>query len=410
MAEPNPPNPQVRFSLAPGRLDADVIDYSTKAGKKFWKSSTEPLDQKFDGSAETVDGFLEQVKATVFERGWESINEIQEDGYAFIFWIDRYAEYSIERLRAAAAQYVNAQGRGAQDSFAMYTFLYKSLDTKFFQRVSHHKDKYTINGRGVGPLFLKTILTVVHHDLASLGPLIRKQIVALPQYIGTVGYNIDKFNEHVTELLNKLEARGEPEERETIINSLFEAYAMVPDKQFLGYLERKRDPFDEGTVKYNPRELMDLVLAKYTTLVMKEEWLKFAPTDAEQVTALHAKVDAIDKRTMKFEDKKQKGKPKAQNDKGKGKRDKGKKDGKGKDAWKTRKTADKITRDGKTYFWCPHHGAYGLHKPNDCRLGKQQQQQQQQQQADKKNDAPKSELNDAARSALALVHQDDDYE
>jgi hypothetical protein len=169
------------WPLAHGRLDPDVIDYSIKSGKKFWKSSTEPLDQEFAGSAETIDGFLQQVKATVFERGWESINEIQEDGYAFVFWIDRCAEYSIKRLRAAAAQYVNAQGQGAQDSFAMFTFLYKSLDTKFFQRVSHHKDKYTINGRGVGPLFLKTILTVVHHDLASLSQLIRKQIVALPQ-------------------------------------------------------------------------------------------------------------------------------------------------------------------------------------------------------------------------------------
>jgi hypothetical protein len=96
---------------------------------------------------------------------------------------------------------------------------------------------------------------------------------------------------------------------------------MVPDKQFLGYLERKRDPFEEGTVKFKEGELMDLVLAKYTTLVMKEEWLKFAPTDDEQVTALHVKVDAIDKRTMKFKDKKQKGKSKAVNDKGNCKRD-----------------------------------------------------------------------------------------
>jgi hypothetical protein len=125
MADQNPPNPipQVRFSLAPGSLDADVIDYLTKSGKKFWKSSKESLDQKFAGSAETVDGFLQQVKATVFERGWESINEIQEDGYVFVFWIDRCAEYSINRLRTAAAQYVNAQGRGAQDSFAMFTLL-----------------------------------------------------------------------------------------------------------------------------------------------------------------------------------------------------------------------------------------------------------------------------------------------
>jgi hypothetical protein len=114
---------------------------------------------------------------------------------------------------------------------------------------------------------------------------------------------------------------------------------MVADKQFLGYLERKRDPFEEGTVKYKPRELMDLVLAKYTTLIMKEEWLKFAPTDAEQVSSprqsrRHQQED------HEVRGQKQKSKPKAQNDKGNCKRDKGKQDGKGKDAWKTRKTTD----------------------------------------------------------------------
>jgi hypothetical protein len=41
-------------------------------------------------------------------------------------------------------------------------------------------------------------------------------------------------------------------------------------------------------------------------------------------------------------------------------------------AWKTKKTEDVITRkddkSGKTttYYWCPHHGYYMVHKPADC--------------------------------------------
>jgi hypothetical protein len=74
--------------------------------------------------------------------------------------------------------------------------------------------------------------------------------------------------------------------------------------------------------------------------------------------------------------------------------------------WKTKKTKDVITRkddkSGKTttYYWCPHHGYYTVHKPADCSKA----------QADNKPAAAQANaavVQDAVRTALEALQADE---
>jgi hypothetical protein len=113
-------------------------------------------------------GFLKPVQAAVMERGWTEINMIPKtDRGPAELWIPSYTSYSAEQIRAHVLTYVGGQTRRAQDSFAMYTFLQKSLKPTYFATVATtaNEELYLINDKGARVLFLKVIIMDVHHDL-----------------------------------------------------------------------------------------------------------------------------------------------------------------------------------------------------------------------------------------------------
>jgi hypothetical protein len=103
--------------------------------------------------------------------------------------------------------YIQGQTHGAQDSFAMYTFLQKSLEPSYFATLAMaaNKELYLINGQGAGILFLKVIIMDVHHDLRGKASTICQRLMALPKYIVEVKYevkyDIKAFNDHVASQL-----------------------------------------------------------------------------------------------------------------------------------------------------------------------------------------------------------------
>ena len=78
--------------------------------------------------------------------------------------------------------------------------------------------------------------------------------------------------------------------------------------------------------------------------------------------------------------------------------------------WRTKKGKDKVEKDGKTWWWCPHHkregyfdGLYMPHKPCDHDKWAENKKKWKDKRNDKKgNDSGKSKLNlsDALKSAL----------
>jgi hypothetical protein len=185
------------------------IDMNSSIGIKIFQEATKPLDEKFDGSATKVQGFLKSVEEEVTKRGWSSINKVPKNG-ALVNWIPMYAQFTIEELKAHVLTYVGQPTRDAQNSFAMYQFLRTSLDPSYFAHLAGScSADYTVNGEGSGVLLLKAILTDVHHDLKGKGSAIRDQLIALPKYMVEVKYDLKAFNDEVNKLMNELEARGE---------------------------------------------------------------------------------------------------------------------------------------------------------------------------------------------------------
>jgi hypothetical protein len=155
------------FALAPGLVPVPAIDMLTLDGIKVYNASTEPLEPQFDGAPGKILGFLKQVQSAIVECGWTNINTVHKVDGTTKLWIPNYASHSMETLRAHILTYVNGQTHQAQDSFAMYTCLQKSLEPSYFatKATAANEEHYIINGQGVGVLFLKTIIKDVHHDL-----------------------------------------------------------------------------------------------------------------------------------------------------------------------------------------------------------------------------------------------------
>jgi hypothetical protein len=365
--------PQGAFGLAPGMGSNEVVDINSSTGIKIWQEASKPLDEKFDGSEAKVFGFVKAVQKEVVKRGWTQINTIPKDGQ-LVNWIPIYAQFTLAELKAHVLTYVGQQSRQSQNSFWMYQFLRSSLEANYFARLAAGNGAdYTVLGNGSGVLLLKAILSDVHHDLKGKGSAIREQLMELPKYMVEASYDLQAFNARVNQLVGQLEARGETST--DLIHYLWKAYAVVPDTKFTTYINQKKDGHDEGSVEYTYKQLLKITLDKAEIMKSQGEWLKNSP-QGEQIVALTAKIQGLEKRNLQLQDRYKKGGG-AGNPKGKvkpdGKHPNGPKDKKPMPDWKKKKTGEtKVHKDPKTgktttYYWCPYHKYFTAHKPSDCR-------------------------------------------
>jgi hypothetical protein len=294
----------------------------------------------------------------------------------------------------------------------MYTMLQKSLEPSYFATVATaaNKELYMVNGMGAGVLFLKAIIMDVHHDLKGKASTIRQHLMDLPTYMAEIKYDIKAFNEHVTSQMAELDARGE--QSTDLIEYLWRAYMVIPDSLFTKYISNKKDDHDEESHVFTPKELMRAALDKATLMKDQGVWLKAVP-EGEKYIALMAKIENLEKSKLQLENRLKAAAPARAKAKGAATaKPRGKPKGKPAEQgdrklpeWKTKKTKDVITRkddkSGKTttYYWCPHHGYYTVHKPADCSKA----------QADSKPAAQANAavVQDAVRTALEALQADE---
>ena len=137
------------FALAPGLATADVINYNSIAGKSLYieatKSIYEEKDEKYDGSAEKLQGFLYRLQVRADEFGWGnngilSVSTIPGDvNSPTIYMLEQYAQVTMEQVRLHVAAYIETQSRAAQDSHLLFHSLFKLLDTLTIKKI---KNKY----------------------------------------------------------------------------------------------------------------------------------------------------------------------------------------------------------------------------------------------------------------------------
>ena len=87
------------------------------------------------------------------------------------------------------------------------------------------------NGQPDGLMLLKVIIRESDVDTQATSAFIRQQLAALDEYIGTVDFNIKKFNTHVKYLIRDLKRRRQ--QSTDVLTNLFKGYKAASDKVFV---------------------------------------------------------------------------------------------------------------------------------------------------------------------------------
>ena len=350
------------FSLTPATAVNGVIDYATATGRKLYSSATAKLEEdQFDCTPEDLYSFLKALKDRAREFGWDEpgigILSIPNDPVSpaeFKSLIDNHGEIELETINKFERQYIDGKNRPAQDTAQLYRCLMASLSKDGKRKVLIWESQYVINGLGSGNLLLKVIIRESHLDTNATSASIRRKLTDLDKYIPTVGHDIVKFNTYVKLLVDGLRSRGE--RTEDLLVNLFKGYLACSDKEFVEYIKRKEDLFEDGTL-IEADELMKSAAEKYKTLITKGKW-NAPDANEEKILALEAEI-------KKLKSKKKGGNAKA-------------KTTQRKPAWfdkrpKKSELKKPKTWNGKKWYYCHPDtggkcdGKYRRHKPSECK-------------------------------------------
>jgi hypothetical protein len=201
--------------------------------------------------------------------------------------------------------------------------------------------------------------------------MVRTKLSNLDTYISTIGNDITKFNGYVQMLVQTLNSRGET--TNDLITNLFKGYASCSDQNFVKYIARKQEDYEEGVSSdLTATTLMEQADQKYRTLKDKEIW-EAPSAEEEKLIALEARFAELKK---KMSEKKSKTKKETGTKSDGGKK---KKNLKQKPKWmfeepKPEDLYKPKQWNGKTWYYCGKAsggkctpGQYRCHKPSMCK-------------------------------------------
>ena len=348
--------PNVVFAFSPAQAVQGLLDYTKSEHSKIYKSAIrEVCKEPFECEADGLYQFLKDIQDRADEMGWSDgiLNitlEVTDDNEPVQEkLIDNYGTISLEQVVESELQYINEQGREAQDTFMLYKCLMASLSNSAKKRISLWSEQYRIGDNNLcsGVALLKIIVRESHLDTNATTNQIRTKLSNLDSYILTVDSDIGKFNQYVKLLVQSLTARNQ--KTSDLLINLFKGYGAVSDEVFRAWLMRKQDDHEEGE-ELTPDELMIAAKNKFDTMVEKGTWN--APTAEEKIVALEAKFNStmksLNKKVTFDNSKKQVAK------KGADKPSSKKKEGDHPKKWKAPKQGDKkeVEFKGHTWYWC----------------------------------------------------------
>ena len=381
--------------MSPALVDtAQPLDYSSAAGAKIYKSSTAPLPVTFDLEPESIYTFNDVLRDRCVSAAWSTaqadILSIPVENRA-VNLIDSYGELSIQQVRSHCQTYVGQQSRRSQHSYQMYECLVNSLTEAARIKIAPDSDQYTINGVRCGPLLYRYMMAKASIDTRATLSFIRENISNLDTYITTVSSNITTFNEYVKRQRLSLSARGGV--THDLLTNLWKAYQCASDRDFVDFIKRKKDAYDEGE-DITADTLMIAAENKYRTLVQEGRWNSLSP-EQSQIVALTAQLSKLKdgrvnigkgnngrkKGKGKDRNKDEKDESKSDSKKGGGKK-RGRRKGRDDPKWAWKKVPpkdgekDEKVFNGVTYYWCHDHGLWTLtrHTDETCYLKKKKNQ------------------------------------
>ena len=350
------------FALTPALANRDILDYTSASGAKVYRGAIAPIAIEFDCKSENLQLFLDQVRDRATTHDWNNILLVPKGGNLEDpkDLIESYGEVSYEDVKASVMTYLNTETREAQDSIMLYQCIMSSL-TKEAQRQVRIRGKghpFQLGGHGAGTLLLKVVIMVSHVDTRATISSVRTKLSSLDKSMRDYDSDIDKFNDYVVELENKLQARGQV--TQDLLVNLFKGYKVCRDLEFVEYIKKKEDFYEEGG-DVTSDQLMEWALNKYKSRKESNVWCQ-KTNEEETIIALQAQVQSL----LKTSGTKYSGNAGNKDQK---KSKKSKKDNK--PAWMRVAPAEGEPQtknaDGKEWNWCPTHEAWVRHTAASCK-------------------------------------------
>ncbi len=366
MVTQNPPN--FVFALSLALINQGPINYSTLEGIKLWRGAIEPLAKElFTLEPHRFKLFLSTLTKQTMVYGWENILNIPIDTAVQAgpthSLLTHYRQVMLQQVKDHATTYLNTQTRAAQNNLLLYTCLATSIapETKTKAMIFHQD--YHEGQTPMDAAYLKILIQEANVDTRSTVMHIRAKLSALNSYILTIGCDITKFNAYIKDLIDSLMTRGET--NNDLLTNLFKAYKAVSDQEFVSYICKKEDKYEEG-VEINTDALMLLADNKFKTFRQAQIWN--APSlEEEKILALETQIQKLRKERKKPKQQEGTKKDKDKDGTKKGKKKK-KRDG---PKWMQVPPADADkdkpkTVKGKQYFWCAKHTKWAGHITSAC--------------------------------------------
>jgi hypothetical protein len=362
------------------------LDYTTTQSIKFYNKGCEKLPgEAFNGKLLLTWLIQVQDKASMFT--WTPILTIKGK-----LLTKQFSELTMEEVRAHAQKYQDKSSREAQNSEMLIQCLKASITRTVYNKVYLQMSKYIIYRKRTmepiedGVCFLKTIIDNYHSNTRSSTKQIRKQLAQLHYYMKNVAKgDVTKLCEHTRELTYELNAAGET--TNDLLANLIEALKEAPDSNFQRWLGNQVDLWSMRKIdwKEDGSDLMEDAEIYYQEAINTHKWGRRANRQEVQYA-----FKAVDSET---ETEVEKDKPKeesyeetikaltaqlqkyttAYTASWSGINQKPNVDSKY--AWKYispkagEPTMKRMNVEGqaKTYYWCPHHQQWTIHKPTECK-------------------------------------------
>lgn len=367
----------VVFARAPGRLNRDLIDYSTKHGDAVYARATKSLygekEEKFALKEEDMLAFLNNVALRAKSCGWDIFSvQVSTSGTSPALvknLLTQYGELTLAQVRDRAEAIAAAKDRTTQEDDQLFSCLMASLTKEAQNTVNLKKTDFMIGEENSGILLLKVILAKSQVDTRSTVTLLMGKVTTgMPNIMAAHSNNITAFNAEVNEIIQKLEARGKGGAELDLTPQLFTTYqgCSTSDAPFYRYIETLENAYNDGSTNLTTKTLMEKAEIKYEELKDKAKLTMGGKTNLSadtDVVALRAELDEL----------------KSQVAVSRGKQDANRRSNRGSGrnppAWVTEKPVDgKLVKEvnGKQYHWCDgdsgknHAPKWVIHKPSEC--------------------------------------------
>ncbi|KAI2494580.1 hypothetical protein MHU86_19950 [Fragilaria crotonensis] len=340
------------FALTPAQAVADLYDYSKAKDAKIYKTATDSLNTKHDGTITTLRPMLDELLMRAKDYNWNSLIMIKDNEGKMCNIILQNRALTMENVMASTISYLGTQSRMAQDNYLMVQCILNSLDTEGSKALRSSQYSYNHNGEPSAALLIKVLLLDCEVETASTNFFVRAQLGELEQFMVTIDYNVVEFNKHVSELLRKLRQGGEETHDDVlfIYMHVMKAYLICPDQDFLLAIKLQKIKA-EADPKLLTLPILMISAQKSYQMLVQEGTYNAPQTHESKLVALAAKYATPIKKE------------------GKGYQAKGKNDRPKKPDWMAKAPTDNVTTksvDGKHYNWCTYHKKWGFHKEADC--------------------------------------------